>query len=303
MSYLDSLTDCCVDQFWSVRDVACVASSAVIKHHINICHDKLHYFITKYLNNISDPIASLRQGGAMSLANLASTSQENIHKTIFDKLSENMKNIRHQQNTTEDTRQLVHESNLATVGDINKGDIGGCSESVGVNVPSEPWHGAEGAVLTVAEICRLKVCTVQCAQLLPIIFESCHYRQYDAHLTYCTSVVNALTAIFKSMDKKYFKPYLEFDVIFICMESNHIPAKRASQDCLAVLSKVLGPNILRGRVENFNPNYVKYLDSLAPPSLGQFGSITIPVGHVPSPVMSIPGRPGHNFSLGGTPPE
>ena len=155
------------------------------------------------------------------------------------------------------------------------------------------------------------------SQLLPVLFSSCHHKHYSNHPSYFISVVSSLTTIVSSMEKKYFKSLLELDVIFMCLNSDNNNAKSAAEECLLVLSKVLGPNILRGRVENFNPQYVSSLDAIMPPMMpssafrnSPFGPLTtvpqkLSYSTFGSSPMEIPSRnsPSCYPSLGGTPPQ
>ena len=192
---------------------------------------------------------------------------------------------------------------------MNKGDLGGCTEAAGVKTTSEPWEVAEGCVLAVAELSKHKDLQIQVSQLLPDMFDSCHYKHYPAHLSYCTTCVNKFSQIISNMDKKYFKPFLEFDVIFYCIESDNNNARIAGEDCLRVLSKILGPNILRGRVENSNPNMLsthdRVMSGVSFPKMSQnVSNPSVPSFRPPqSQVLPIPSRGTNSFStLGGTPP-
>merc|ERR1711915_451185 len=67
-----------------------------------------------------------------------------------------------------------------------------------------------------------------------------------------------------NIDKRNFKQYLEdfFDMIFYCLESENGIACSAAEECIKSLSSLLGPNILRGSVENYNLGFLNLHDKV-----------------------------------------
>ena len=77
-------------------------------------------------------------------------------------------------------------------------------------------------------------------------------------------------------------------------------------DCLKKLSDLLGPNIMRGRVEQSHSRYITILDDALNPSHGGAFDGRYPVPSVitsirPSTAVSIPTTMNKQPSLGGTP--
>jgi len=319
-SILESLFFCCNDQLWPVRDVAGVASSIIIKHHPTASEHKSKQFLEKYLSNLLEATPSIRKSAAVSIPNILSVFCDQYLKLIIETIKKGLEGLKDQPGDNEN-KFIKHEeteSNLKTVASINKGDLGGVSEAISLDAREcEPWMISQGCVWTLAEISKIKSCQAHVSQLLPVLFSSCHHKHYSNHLSYFISVVSSLTTIVSSMEKKYFKSLLELDVIFMCLNSDNNNAKSAAEECLLVLSKVLGPNILRGRVENFNPQYVSSLDAIMPtmmPSSAFRNSPFAPLTTAPQKIghstfgsspMEIPSRnsPLCYPSLGGTPPH
>ena len=86
------------------------------------------------------------------------------------------------------------------------------------------------------------------SNMLPLVSDACHHKHYVMHLNFFSTVCGRLAEIGASIEKKYFKPHLEdfFDVIFYSLESESGLTASAAEECLISLSKLLGPNILRG---------------------------------------------------------
>ena len=314
LPYLPTLIDQCSvsvqDQVWPVRDVASLTASLIIKCFPDQCQDKSQYFLGVFLKNMKDSVPSVRQGAALSLANMVSAYGESVLSTIISHIKDGFKGVK-DQTSDSDLNKSKNESDnsLLKTSMMNKGDLGGCTEAAGVKITSQPWEVAEGCVLALAELSKQKDLQIQVCQLLPDMFDSCHYKHYPAHLSYCTTCVNKFSQIISNMDKKYFKPFLEFDVIFYCIESDNNNARIAGEDCLRVLSKILGPNILRGRVENSNPNMLsthdRVMSGVSFPKMSQnLSNPSVPSFRPPqSQVLPIPSRGTNSFStLGGTPP-
>ncbi|MCL4127137.1 UNVERIFIED_CONTAM: hypothetical protein GTU68_045494, partial [Idotea baltica] len=91
----------------------------------------------------------------------------------------------------------------------------------------------------------------------------CGFRHYAAHLSLLETLCKTLPVIAKGIGKRLFKPklFLFFDAIFYALESENALSSSAASQCLNLLGQFLGPNILRGRVEEFNPSYLKALDA------------------------------------------
>merc|ERR1712228_412475 len=93
-----------------------------------------------------------------------------------------------------------------------------------------------------------------------------------------------------------------FDLIFYCLESDNALCSYAAEDCLHKLSAVLGPNILKGRIENYNPRHLELYNrrGMNGPGSGLGGKLstadafggqpTMEPGLGLSSAMSIPGR-------------
>ena len=70
-----------------------------------------------------------------------------------------------------------------------------------------------------------------------------------------------LSAMFANLGKMATKRSLELflDGLLYGLSVDNKLAQCAAQDCLLAVSKLIGPNILRGRVENYDPRKVDLL--------------------------------------------
>ena len=64
-----SLQACFKDDSWPVRDMACVASGSFVKSFPEASSGSLPVLLDHFFENLQDPISSVRQGAAASLAN------------------------------------------------------------------------------------------------------------------------------------------------------------------------------------------------------------------------------------------
>ena len=256
---LDSLSVSGEDEAWPVRDAASVAASSVLRHHPDLARPRLPSLLKVFLRHLGDEVSSVRQGAAISLANTV-----RAYSGQGEVVTEVLDNIR------------------AGLRGVREGD----------------WERGEGCVHSLAELSKIKDQQGAVSSLLAEMFQSCQYRDYPAHLQYCTTVCTRLDQVATNMDKRHLKPHLELEVVFLCLEGDSPAARAAATDCLRTLSRILGPNILRGRVENLNPGLLGLHDRVMsgpPPGLSR------PV--LSSRPMAIPTANSSNFtSLGGTPP-
>ena len=262
---LDSLTALTVeDEAWPVRDAASVAASSVLRHHPDLARRRLPHLLPVFSRHLADQVSSVRQGAAICLANTVRAYPGEV-EVITD----------------------VLDTIRAGLRGVREGD----------------WERGEGCVHAVAELSKIKDQQGAVSSLLADIFQSCQYRHFSSHLQYCTTVCTNLTKIATNIDKRHLKPHLELEVIFLCLESDSPSARAAATDCLTTLSRILGPNILRGRVENLSPSLLGLHDSVMAGSGWGPTSPGLSRPFLSSQPMAIPSANSSNFtSLGGTPP-
>jgi len=346
---LHTLIECFKDDSWPVRDMACVAAGSFVKCFPEQSRKDCAVLFDLFFSNLTDPISSVRQGAAIALANSVRAFGNEALEKVEDKIREGLKNIKDQPVESEkygsfhagpaefgvakkirDNDISLHENQtMYSCGSLapkmNRGGSGGCTDAK-FRKKSEPWELADGCVHAIAELSKIKDYQVQVSNLLPLVSDACHHKHYVMHLNFFSTVCGRLAEIGENVDKKNFKPYLEnfFDMIFYSLECENGLAVSAAEECLKSLSKLLGPNILRGRVENYNPGFIAVHErvlngpgmgpvgfpSRSPPSSpdnspgifpgSTFNSSSRPVG-IPGGAQRAPSL-GGTPTLGGTPP-
>jgi len=337
---LHTLIECFKDDSWPVRDMACVAAGSFVKCFPDQSRKDFAVLFDLFFINLTDPISSVRQGAAIAIANSVRAFGKEALAKVEDKVREGLKNIKDQPVESEkygsfhagpaefgvakkirDNDISLHENQtMYSCGSLapkmNRGGSGGCTDAK-FRKKSEPWELADGCVHTVAELAKLKEYQADVSKMLPLVSDACHHKHYVMHLNFFSTVCGRLAEIGANIEKKYFKPVLEdfFDMIFYSLESESGLAVSAAEECLHSLSRLLGPNILRGRVENYNPGFISVHDRVVNgPGVGMCGQRSIfpprspentpgsfPGSTYNSSPMAIPGSNQRIPSLGGTP--
>ena len=323
---LDTLIECFQDDSWPVRDMACVACGSFVSCYPEPSIKKMQTLKALFLENLQDPISSVRQGAAQAIGKTVTINEAMIGELV-DLMSRNFDNVQNQPVESHKYGNLSHEpASFGVVKQLRDNDPrlhenqtmyscgslapkmkrsagGGCTDAK-FRKPSEPWEAADGCLYLMAELSHHKNLIEPVASLLPQVEEAARHRHYTMHFHLLQSLAKVLPMLAKNLGKKYFKPHLErfFDPLFYaCDNDNYLAAASASQDCLRFLADFLGVNILKGRVEQYNPNFIPMLNQVLD-STGFFhgGDIRNPTmtGRAAMPMM-IPkaGQP----SLGGTP--
>jgi len=335
-----TLIQCFKDDSWPVRDMACVAAGSFVKCFPEESRKDFVVLFDLFFTNLTDPISSVRQGAAIAIANSVKAFGKEALEKVEDKIREGLKNIKNQAVESEkygsfhagpaefgvakkirDNDISLHENQtMYSCGSLapkmNRGGSGGCTDAK-FRKKSEPWELADGCVHAVAELAKIKEYHADVSKMLPLVSDACHHKHYVMHLNFFSTVCGRLAEIGASIEKKYFKPYLEdfFDVIFYSLESESGLTASAAEECLKSLSKLLGPNILRGRVENYNQGFVSLHDRVVngpgicmkgepsrfPPKSPEYTPGSFPGSTYNSSAMEIPGGNQRIPSLGGTP--
>ena len=140
------------------------------------------------------------------------------------------------------------------------------------------------------------------------IADACRHRHYAAHYFFLETVLKTFPLIGQNLGKRTIKMYLEefLDHIFYAAECENALASTAAYQCLKELSGLVGPNIMRGRVEQFHSRYLSILDdAMASDIRPNVPEPCFVPGMKPSPVPSVsrpmPISSSKQPSLGGTP--
>lgn len=317
-----------MDDSWPVRDMACVACGSFVASFPGPSKKKLPTLQKLFLDNLQDPISSVRQGAAQALAKTVkvyAAEDPEMVQNLMKMMTETLENVKNQpveshrfgDLTTEpatfgvvkqlrDNDPRLHENQtMYSCGSLapKMKRSGGCSDCK-FKKPSEPWEAADGCLYLICEMSSIPACLEQVAQLLPKVEEAVRHRHYTMHYHLLETMARVLPSIAKGLGKRLFKPHLErfFDHLFYAFESdeNSLAASTASQECLRHLAQFLGVNILKGRVEQYNPNYGRLINEILDGSGPMVPTFTNRPPPPSSGAMMIP-APNRPPTLGGTP--
>ena len=280
---LDGLLVCFNDDSWPVRDTACVACGQFALSHPDVCKESLEVLYPLFFTNLSDPIPSVRQGAAVALAKVTKAYGQDSLKVVFKKIKEGFKAVETQQENIGRYESL--EKSPATYGVVKRlrdndfelhsdqqmyscGSLapkmgrGGCSDH-SFKRPSEPWEMTDGCICLVAELASNPSAMKMVVECLPALSKAVGFRHYAQYIQLLETFCSELPIIAKGIGKRSFKAYLEMflDSLFEAHGSENNLTRTAATECFSQLSALLGPNILRGRIEQYSPVYLRKLDS------------------------------------------
>eukprot|EP00038_Savillea_parva_P001610 m.105787 g.105787 ORF g.105787 m.105787 type:complete len:351 (-) comp10561_c0_seq2:3350-4402(-) len=132
---------------------------------------------------------------------------------------------------------------------------GGCMDC-GYARPQEPWERSDGGVYLVRELARSH--PGEMADLLPVLAEVARLRHFDHHFVLLETIWKQLPAVASAIGKKRFKPHLELflEPLHYSLVCHNQLAQHAARQCVEAIAKLIGPGILRGRVEMADPRFV-----------------------------------------------
>ncbi len=137
---------------------------------------------------------------------------------------------------------------------------GGCMDHK-FRRPTEPWEVCDGCILLLSELSSVPSLSAAVGTILPSVAETTRNQSYTQHIHLLETICKQLPIIAKNIGKRYFKPSLEafLDPIFYALSCDNALTSSAASLCLIEIGKYLGPNILKGRVEQHNPDYINKL--------------------------------------------
>ncbi|XP_038077963.1 uncharacterized protein LOC119745577 [Patiria miniata] len=283
---LAALLECFSDDSWPVRDAACVACGNFVNCFPEESRPSMEKLYPLFFANLADNIPSVRQGAAVALLNVAKAYGEEASNLLMDKIKEGVSGLETQTATSEkygdlekgpatfsvakrlrdndielhSDKQMYSCGSLAPKMGRGSKREGGCMDHK-FRRPSEPWEVCEGCIQLLSELSSIQSLSASVGTLLPSVAEATRNQTYAQHVHLLETVCKQLPVIAKNIGKRYFKPNLErfLDSIFYALSCDNALTSSAASLCLIELGKYLGPNILKGRVEQYNPNYINKL--------------------------------------------
>ncbi|KAK2178117.1 hypothetical protein NP493_558g01003 [Ridgeia piscesae] len=292
---LDALLVCFKDESWPVRDASCVACGNFVLCFPEESKGAMTDLYTLFFENLQDAIASVRQGAALALANVVRAYGKEAQEIVLGKAREGLAGVEKQEVTAEryssldkspatygvvkrlrdNDMELHTDKQMYSCGSLapkmHRGKRGGGCMDHQFKRPSEPWELGDGCIYLLAELSQLPDAAADVAKELPLVATTASFQHYTQHVHLLETMCKQLPVIAKGIGKRAFKMHIElfFDAIFYSLSCDNALTSTAAGQCLEQLSAFLGPNIMRGRVEQYNPRYVEQLDrSLTMPPMG-----------------------------------
>ena len=128
--------------------------------------------------------------------------------------------------------------------------------------PGQPWEITDGFVLLLGEISSVNDLKAKIDNSVTILFAKVfNYKHFTHHPKLFTTCYKVLAALFTNMGKMYTKRTLEMflDGLFYGLSIDNKLAQCAAEDCFTTIAKIIGPNILKGRVENYDSKMLNKL--------------------------------------------
>jgi len=289
-----ALIECFRDDSWPVRDAACVACGNFIKafpEETSSCLDEL---FPLFFQNLSDNIPSVRHGAAMALASVVSAHPDAALPVCLAKIQSGWHDVPQQE--AKEEKNATYEKNPGTYGvvkrvrddGVNGGDdahsnqvmyscgslapkmgrggtrTGGCMDHQFTR-PSELWEVGDGCLHLAAEIVLAsKKGSVEIPPLFPHLLTALKHRDYPQHVVFHETFCRRLPDFARGLGKQLFKRHLEsfFPALFYSLDSDTALTSAAANKAILDLAGFLGPGILKGRVEMFDPNLLPKLPQL-----------------------------------------
>nr|KAG5714484.1 hypothetical protein BaRGS_006930 [Batillaria attramentaria] len=265
---------------------ACVACGNFVLCFPEESKDELPALYPLFFNNLQDNIPSVRLGAAIALVNVVKACGAESQEKVLAKVKEGFDGLENQPATSEkysgmDTgpatysvakqlrdndmelhtdRQMYSCGSLAPK--MGRGREGGCMDHK-FRKPSEPWELADGCVSLMAELSHIPSLAAPVMKLVPLLAKACTKRHYTHHVNFLETVCKQLPNLAKGLGKRQFKQFLEqfLEPIFYSLECDSALTSAAASQCLTDLSHFIGEGIMRGRVEQYDPNQVKGADA------------------------------------------
>ncbi|CAN8031412.1 unnamed protein product [Ixodes persulcatus] len=281
---LDTLVICFQDESWAVRDAACLACGNFLLCYPEESKSSLKALYPLFFDNLQDCIPSVRQGAASALGNVARAYGTEALCVLQAKVLAGLEGVKQQPKETlryeraewgnsiqtpassikaaRDNDPALH-TNLQTYSCESLQPKPGLCTDWKYRKPPEPWELADGCIHLVAELSQIPQASASVVQCVPTLAEAARHRHYIHHVALLETLCKQLPNIVKGVGKRAFRPLLEpfLDSIFYSLSCENALTSSAASQCLNQLSSLLGPSILRARVEQWNPRYLEQLDA------------------------------------------
>ncbi|KAL4094955.1 hypothetical protein PRIC1_010605 [Phytophthora ramorum] len=262
---MQALLICFYDVSNLVRDAACLASAQLVLGFPEECRPFLDELYHLWIDHLSDDIWSVREDAAISLGNvIRAYGQEALDRVV--KVTEEYLPLAKKQPAM--TQQEYDDLMRSEKKHLSKQAFSCCSLEPKLferheHRDKEPWEHADGAIYMVRELCA--VAPDVAVKYLPQVADIAILRHFPQTAVLQETIWKQLPLMCEALGKKVFKRYLElfFDPLVFTLQGTNRLAKFAAHDCVAQISKQIGPSIFLGRLDA-NPTWKEILGPVVP---------------------------------------
>ncbi|ETP31334.1 hypothetical protein F442_19782 [Phytophthora nicotianae P10297] len=262
---MQALLICFYDVSNLVRDAACLASAQLVLGFPDECRPFLDELYHLWIDHLSDDIWSVREDAAIALGNvIRAYGQEALDRVI--KVMEEYLPLAKKQPAM--TQQEYDEIMRSEKKHLSKQAFSCCSLEPKLferheHRDKEPWEHTDGAIYMVRELCS--VAPEHAVKYLPQVADIAILRHFPQTAVLQETIWKQLPLMCEALGKKVFKRYLElfFDPLVFTLQGTSRLAKFAARDCVAQISKQIGPSIFLGRLDA-NPAWKEALGPVVP---------------------------------------
>ncbi|CAI5730850.1 unnamed protein product [Hyaloperonospora brassicae] len=248
---MQALLICFYDVSNLVRDAACLASAQLVLGFPEECRPFLNELYQLWIDHLSDDIWSVREDAAIALGNvIRAYGQEALDRVI--KVTEEYLPLAEKQPAM--TQLEYDELMRSEKQHLSKQAFSCCSLEPKLferheHRSKEPWEYTDGAIYMVRELCS--VAPDLAVKYLPQVADIAILRHFPQTAVLQETIWKQLPIMCEALGKKVFKRYLElfFDPLVFTLQGTSRLATFAARDCVAQISKQVGPSIFLGRLD------------------------------------------------------
>jgi len=258
------------------------------------CRAYIDRLMPLFYMNLEDNIPSVRQGAAIAISSIVRAYLSPLSNDVVAKLSELLDAVDGQEDDSSlysdlskkpavfgvamaddpaHTNQVMYScgSLAPKMGRGGKAPgAGGCSASHHFKRPSQPWERTDGAVRLFMELSDVNDTKSDLLPMVRKLSSATRKRNFEHHKHLLETIYKCIPMIFRRLTKIKIKPFINdfFDGLFYGLKSDNNLLKAASVECLQSLSLLLGPNILKGRIEMMDYNMMLHVQDAFPETIG-----------------------------------
>eukprot|EP01135_Chromosphaera_perkinsii_P009593 Nk52_evm43s1810 gene=Nk52_evmTU43s1810 len=291
---LKALLVCFRDESWPVRAASCVACGRFFGCFPEECEPSLAELYKLLFAHIGDNIWSVREDTANALTSIVKAYGKPALDVVMKKMKEDMMSAVQQPSDSKLFGSLgnattfgvapsamgANDMALAKKSRDNDVDLhtnqqmyscgslapklrrgGGCMDCEHRR-PQEPWELSDGYIYLLRGVSENF--PEEMLPFVPDVAKLAALRQFTHHYNLLETIWKSLPVIASNVGKKKFKQYLEpfLESIFYSINSDNQLAAHAARMCLVKLAHMIGPSIMKGRVDMLNPNFVAEYENI-----------------------------------------